>query len=613
VNGQHFKAFVWLRWRLRVNQLKKGGVANVVVLALLAAVVVVAAVGLSVGCFLAGLLIPVDAPPGVRLYVWDGLVVAYLFVWMIGLLNDLQRSESLSLEKFLHLPVSPAGVFLVNYLSSLVSITGVLFVPAMFALALGQTAARGWASLLVLPVVAAFYFAVTAVTYQFQGWLAGLMSNPRRRRTIVVFITLGFILVAQLPNVLNLAFIRPWEGQVPSPDAGSAARQAELSEAVSKGRLTPEEYLRRSEEIQKEEHDRKAGEDRRKLERIEGTARLVNLAVPPGWLPLGAAAAADGSVGPALLASLGFTAVGSFSLWRAYRTTIGLYTGRGDAGDRRPAARASPARPDRVGVRMTEWVLPRVPEPAAAVALAGFQSLLRAPEAKMALLTPLIFFMVFGGVFATVPVSPPASVRPLIALGAVAMVMLTGAQLTGNQFGYDRSGFRAFVLSPVPRRDILLGKNLAVAPFTLGGGLAMVVLVACVYPMRFDHLLAVLALVPALYLTFSLLANVLSIAAPIPMAAGSFKPATIKFVPVLLQMLFIFAFPVVLLPLLAPLGAEVLLVEFGGPGGVPVALVLSLALLAVVVWGYRRVLALEGDWLASREQRILEAVTAKEE
>ena len=32
-------------------------------------------------------------------------------------------------------------------------------------------------------VLAAFVFALTALTYQFQGWLAALMSNPRRRRT----------------------------------------------------------------------------------------------------------------------------------------------------------------------------------------------------------------------------------------------------------------------------------------------------------------------------------------------------------------------------------------------------------------------------------------------
>ena len=44
---------------------------------------------------------------------------------------------------------------------------------------------------------------VTALTYQFQGWLASLMSNPRRRRTVIVVATAVFVLIFQLPNLLN--------------------------------------------------------------------------------------------------------------------------------------------------------------------------------------------------------------------------------------------------------------------------------------------------------------------------------------------------------------------------------------------------------------------------
>jgi len=31
VNWRHLEAFIWLRWRLRVNQLKKAGTANAVI------------------------------------------------------------------------------------------------------------------------------------------------------------------------------------------------------------------------------------------------------------------------------------------------------------------------------------------------------------------------------------------------------------------------------------------------------------------------------------------------------------------------------------------------------------------------------------------------------
>ena len=84
--------------------------------------------------------LPVNAagePELDRSAVWDGLVLLFLFFWMIGLLADLQRSEALSLTKFLHLPVSLSGVFLLNYLSSLMSFNLFMFVPMMVWLSVG--------------------------------------------------------------------------------------------------------------------------------------------------------------------------------------------------------------------------------------------------------------------------------------------------------------------------------------------------------------------------------------------------------------------------------------------------------------------------------------------
>src|SRR5262249_44940187 len=127
VNRQHLKAFVWLRWRLLVNQLKRGGLANVVLL-ILAAIAASILVGfLFLVFFFVGLVPLAKASPAFVMYVWDGLVVGFLFCWMIGLITVLQRSEVLSLDKFLHLPVSLAGVFFLNYLSSLVSLTLLVF------------------------------------------------------------------------------------------------------------------------------------------------------------------------------------------------------------------------------------------------------------------------------------------------------------------------------------------------------------------------------------------------------------------------------------------------------------------------------------------------------
>src|SRR5262249_2677987 len=153
--------------------------------------------------FLVGLLVPPFVPaeyfPAGLLFVWDGLVLAFLFSWATGVLTELQRSEVLSLDKFLHLPVSLAGAFLITYLTSLASISLLVFVPPMLGLRLGLVFSQGPALLLLVPLLSAFFLAVTAVTYQFQGWLASLMVNQRRRRTIIVMVTLGFVVLSQLP------------------------------------------------------------------------------------------------------------------------------------------------------------------------------------------------------------------------------------------------------------------------------------------------------------------------------------------------------------------------------------------------------------------------------
>jgi hypothetical protein len=436
------------------------------------------------------------------------------------------------------------------------------------------------------------------------------MSNPRRRRTVIVFVTLGFILVFQFPNLINLA-AQPWNRGPGDAATWRTAEQAAAAKAQAEGRLKPDEYARRMQEIEQEAQERGRQKELHDWDEVGRIAWLANAAVPPGWLPAGAAKLSAGSAWPALLGTLGLSLIGGLSLWRAYRTTLQLYTGQVDTSHRRPSQAATAARSDRVP--MIEWRLPRVSEHASAVAAAALRSLIRAPEAKMMLVVPVVIAVVFGGVALSTGIEVPGPVRPVIAVGVAAMLLLTSVQLVGNQFGYDRAGFRAYVLSPVPRRDILLGKNLATAPLTLGFGAVIALVAGCVFPMRPDHYPAVAVQLVSMFLLNSLGANALSIAAPIPMAAGAMQPSSVRLVPVLLQMVFLMLFPVLMLPVLAPTGVEVLVEEAAGVRGWPISLVLSLLVLAAVVPLYRWVLTLEGDWLAAREQAILEVVVSKAE
>src|SRR5262245_13596402 len=99
--------------------MKRAGTLNAVLFIIL----VVAGFFLSLFLFVAAVLLGkfalAEVSPLVILFVWDGLIAAFLFVWTISLLADLQRAEVLSLDKFLHLPVSVHGAFLINYLSNL--------------------------------------------------------------------------------------------------------------------------------------------------------------------------------------------------------------------------------------------------------------------------------------------------------------------------------------------------------------------------------------------------------------------------------------------------------------------------------------------------------------
>ena len=86
----------------------------------------------------------------------------------------------------------------------------------------------------------------------------------------------------------------------------------------------------------------------------------------------------------------------------------------------------------------------------------------------MMLLTPLLLGAVFGSTFLRGQNNLPEPARPLIASGGILLVLFGMLQLMANQFGFDRDGFRVFVLCAASRRDILFGKNLSFAPLALG-------------------------------------------------------------------------------------------------------------------------------------------------
>src|SRR5262249_14398791 len=149
------------------------------------------------------------------------------------------------------------------YLGSLLSLSIIVFVPAMIGLSLALVFTQGVQMLLVFPLLAAFLLVVTALTYQFQGWLASLMANPRRRRTVIVVATMLLMVVVNLPNLINI--LRPW-GDVERPRSAANEELAELDRARAQGRLDEHTYEEKRDAIQKKMKEEEEESDRQLLE-----------------------------------------------------------------------------------------------------------------------------------------------------------------------------------------------------------------------------------------------------------------------------------------------------------------------------------------------------------
>ena len=589
MNWEQFRAILWLRWRLTRNQLTRGSSLGAVIAALAGVALVIIALGAGLGATLVGALALKQASATVIMFVWDGVTLFVLFFSLIAVLTELQRSESVDLTRLLHLPISLKQVFVFNYLASLVSLGTVLALAVMLGLAAGLTISHGPQFVLVMPLVVAFVFMMTAWIYYLRGWLLSLMVNPRRRRAIIMWITLGVIVIGQSPQLLNFAWQRKARGD---REARQAARQeSQTQEPGGRSANTNDESAYWA--------------------RLGAVATQAHPWVPLLWLPNGARGLAAGAMWPALWGGAGLFALGWLGLSRAYRATLRFYR----ADERAKPARAQPALQSQPVKAASNWVerqLPWVPEDAAAMALAQFRSMTRAPEVRMmlamglfmAIFLPAMIFWRGGS-----PMRFPEAGKPFVGTGAVVMVLFSLLQLVCNQFGCDRDGFRSLVLLPTPRERLLLGKNLAVLPLAAGVALVPLVAVAVLARLCVAVTLATVLQFAAAFLMYCTIGNLASILVPYRIAAGWLKPTKQSWPTALTLLLVHFSFPVVISPVFIPpalgLGLERL-------AGLPAALVnLASALAMVVAFAalYAFTLRPLGRLLQRRETKILHAVT----
>jgi len=585
MNRSQLKTILWLRWRLTRNQWAKSGGLGAVIAGLIAAVGLLVGIGGFAGAFAAGAYALGTALPGVIMFVWLALTGVFLFFWVIGLINELQRSETIDLQRLMHLPVALGPIFVVNYVASHLALSIIIVVPAMIGLAAGLAVSRGIAMLLLIPLAVSMVLMITAWTYYVRGWLAAMMTNPRKRRAVVMGLSFGIILLIQIPN-LYFNFTRKFD---------EASRQKRLNETAEQ---------------------RKARESA-DLDRLS-TLMTVERYVPPLWVAGGAQALAEGRAWPAILGTVGCLAIGALGLRRAYRSTVRFY--QGNSGGKASARQASAATPStsevpvRRGRMLVERKPPGVPEQSAALALATLQSMLRAPEIKMQWGTSFVVLLIVGGsiAFRAGPQIPLVG-KPFMVTGIIIFSMFLMVQFFANQFGFDRDGFRALVLSPAQRKLILLGKNLAGVPAPATLGLVLVTLVSVWARVSPFVYLAGLCQIVATMTIMAIGGNLLSILVPFRIQPGSMKPTKMPALAVLMLILGQLVFPVFMLPLfVAPLGGW-LWERAGGPPAALTNLAISAVLAAIIVFVYWRVLGPLGRLLQRRETRILATVTTEVE
>jgi hypothetical protein len=582
MDWSQLRTIIWLRWRLTRNQWTRSGQLNTMLIMIVAVAVLVLGFVSGIAGVLIGFFVLVEASPTRLLLAWDMFVGVFLFVCMIGIVSEIQRSETIDISRMLHLPISLRDIFLVNYLASHLTFGIILFLPLVLGLCLGLILGGRWLMILMFPLVLGLVFMTTAWTYCLRGWLAALMVNKRRRRAIIAGVTFSFIIIMQIPNLIS-NLTRDHKRHSPK-----TTKSAPLDEQVVK-----------------------RPEDREKMP-LPRTFLVAHKVVPFLWVGNGAMSLGNGNVLPAVLGAAGAFCIGGLGLRRAYRTTLRFYQGHTivKSTKQKPKTKKIPA----LRNSFLERRLPGIPDEAAALALAFFRSLTRASEVKMALATNFIMLLLFGTMFLAQRLSNLSdNLRLFVASGPIMFTFLGMSHLMFNQFGFDRGGFRQLVLLPVSRRHILLGKNLAFLPIAIVLGSILLLIIKIALSISFTIILSACLQLVATFLLLSIVGNLISIFVPYHIAPGSMRKTKTSAMTSFLIFISRLLFPMAIVPMLLPPAIGLLMSHLGWLPAGPVNLVLSMVLLALLVFFYKLSLPSLGKLLLRREKQILQVVTEKVE
>jgi hypothetical protein len=575
---EHFRVLLWLRFTILRHTFTGGKALSFALMILVALFAFILAAGIGVGLFVLAINLESKAVSTVLL-ISDVCVLVFLFFWSFALLMELQRSEVIDFRKMLFLPVSLRMVFLLNYGVALFTPALLLFALPALGIIIGLTVSFGPRLLAAFPLAIMFYLMIGAWTYYVRGALAAIMENKRRRRLVVVGLTLAFVLAGQLPNLIQ-SMVR------------SDSRIAKsLEHAASKT-------------IERTSRDGGGVEVN-----LSATGRIVHAAIPLAWLPYGifavverrfiAAAGCFGGMG--LLTALG--------LALGFRSTRRYYMGVNVKAPPVKTVTSRSAKPP-----LTARTLPIVDDDTSAMTMACFLSYLRLPSVYMMLIMPFVMGFVFLLMFMRQGSMPQGSAAPEWMLAAVTVwPFLNIGILIFNVFGTDGAGFRALILLPTERRKYFLAKHLALFPMAAGMSILFVVLASLILHMGALTLSIAFLQVVETYLLFCTAGNFMSVFFPYRISWEGMRGQGRMSQANLMGFLIIPLTGILLLPSLLCFYLDRVLAALGYASALPMGLPASIAMVGTTAIIYKFSLRRAGTLLLRREQRVLDRLVRDRE
>lgn len=549
---------IWLKWRLLRNSLRSSkAVVNKVasllgmLLALLfslglALVLGVVAYFISKPGMLSGILqrsetrdIPVAATAEFIFFS----IFGFVYLMWATLPLSIGGGKQFDAGKLLMYPITLGKLFAVDFISELTTLHSVIAIPAILAIAVGAGLATDNLAAMLLAAVPIALFGVAL-----SKWLSTIMGSLLRRRR-----ARGETIVALIGVVAGLG------GALAGQIAPILFRHAESLRSL---RWTP-----------------------------PGAAALMLISGTP-----------ESGFGYAV----GFFTLSAYSIALIAGTyLIARRAALGIEGRRKRRAE-SETRTD--AQAYSGWKLPLLPADLSAVIEKELRYAMRNAQMRMMAFMPLI--LIFIRLINSQRMERsmgrgPSSAHDffnygsgLMATGGVLYVFLILASVSCNVFAFEEGGMRTLILSPIDRRKILLGKNIALTVIALIFAFILLTLNTIVFR---DLTAESLLFVALSFITFAALmhtiGNWLSIRFPKRMVFG--KRMNVSGVAGLMLI------PIVVVLGMAPLFATLagyftssLLIEY-----------VTLALLALITIGiYALALNIHGRTLARREIDVLEAV-----